>query len=33
VEAIGQGRARRWVASPVLGFTTTLLLTAPLPGG
>ena len=33
VEATGQGRARRWVASPVLGFTTTLLLTAPLPGG
>jgi len=33
VEALGQGRARRWVASPVLGFTTTLLLTAPLPGG
>lgn len=33
VEAIGQGRARRWVASPVLGFTTTLLLTTPLPGG
>lgn len=32
VEAVGQGRARRWVASPVLGFTTTLLLTAPLPG-
>lgn len=32
VQALGQGRARRWVASPVLGFTTTLLLTAPLPG-
>lgn len=33
VQALGQGRARRWVATPVLGFTTTLLLSAPLPGG
>lgn len=33
VKAIGDGRARRWVAAPVLGFTTTLLLTAPVPGG
>lgn len=31
-QAVGQGRARRWVASPILGFTTTLLLSAPLPG-
>ena len=32
VEAFGRGRARRWVAPPVPGFTTTLLLPAPLPG-
>jgi hypothetical protein len=29
--SIGRGRARRWMAPPVLGFTTTLLLPAPLP--
>jgi hypothetical protein len=29
----GRGRARRWLATPVAGFTTTLLLPAPLPGG
>lgn len=31
VQAIGQGRARRWVTPPIVGFTTTLLLPAPLP--
>lgn len=31
VQSFGRGRARRWTASPVLGFTTTLLLPAPLP--
>lgn len=31
VQPFGHGRARRWVTSPVLGFTTTLLLPAPLP--
>jgi DNA-binding transcriptional ArsR family regulator len=31
VHAFGRGRARRWVAAPVSGFTTTLLLPAPLP--
>jgi hypothetical protein len=31
VEPCGRGRARRWMASPVLGFTTTLLLPGPLP--
>jgi len=31
--AVGRGRARRWVASPMPGFTTTLLLPAPLPLG
>jgi DNA-binding transcriptional ArsR family regulator len=30
VHSFGQARARRWVSSPVPGFTTTLLLTAPL---
>jgi hypothetical protein len=30
-QAIGRGRARRWLA-PAPGFTTTLLLPAPLPG-
>lgn len=29
VRAIGRGRARRWLASPVIGFATTLLLPAP----
>jgi tetratricopeptide (TPR) repeat protein len=31
VQAVGRGRARRWMAPPVPGFTTTLLLPAPLP--
>jgi hypothetical protein len=31
VQAIGHGRARRWLTPPVPGFTTTLLLPAPLP--
>jgi winged helix-turn helix protein len=29
----GRGRARRWSAPPAPGFTTALLLPAPLPGG
>jgi len=33
VQSFGRGRARRWVAPPVPGFTTTLLLPAPLPTG
>ncbi|HWI28618.1 MAG TPA: hypothetical protein VN668_16710 [Stellaceae bacterium] len=33
VEALGRGRARRWTAAPMPGFTTTLLLPAPLPSG
>jgi hypothetical protein len=33
VQACGRGRARRWVTPPVPGFTTTLLLPAPLPIG
>jgi hypothetical protein len=32
VRAIGQGRARRWVAPPLVDFTTILLLPASLPG-
>jgi hypothetical protein len=32
VQSIGHGRARRWLTPPVPGFTTTLLLPAPLPG-
>jgi hypothetical protein len=32
VQSLGRGRARRWLASPVPGFTTALLLPAPLPG-
>lgn len=32
VQAFGRGRARRWMAPPPPGFTTTLLLPAPLPG-
>ncbi|MBV8408074.1 MAG: helix-turn-helix domain-containing protein [Alphaproteobacteria bacterium] len=32
VQAFGRGRARRWVTTPMPGFTTTLLLPAPLPG-
>ena len=31
VQSLGRGRARRWVTPPVPGFTTTLLLPAPLP--
>ena len=31
VQPFGQGRARRWMTTPVPGFTTTLLLPAPLP--
>jgi hypothetical protein len=31
VQSFGRGRARRWVTPPVPGFTTTLLLPAPLP--
>jgi hypothetical protein len=31
VQWVGRGRARRWMAPPVPGFTTTLLLPAPLP--
>jgi hypothetical protein len=33
VESYGRGRARRWVARPVPGFATTLLLPGPLPRG
>jgi hypothetical protein len=32
VQFFGRGRARRWMTPPVPGFTTTLLLPAPLPG-
>jgi len=32
VQWFGHGRARRWTMPPVPGFTTTLLLPAPLPG-
>jgi len=32
VAAFGRGRARRWTIEPLPGFTTTLLLPAPLPG-
>lgn len=31
VQSFGRGRARRWVTPPVPGFTTALLLPAPLP--
>jgi len=33
VRSVGDGPARRWMTPPVPGFTTTLLLPAPLPGG
>jgi len=33
VQSFGRGRARRWMTPPVMGFTTTLLLPAPLPIG
>jgi predicted ArsR family transcriptional regulator len=29
--SFGRGRARRWMVPPVTGFTTALLLPAPLP--
>ncbi|MDN7905319.1 helix-turn-helix domain-containing protein [Burkholderia diffusa] len=32
VQALGCGRARRWMTPPLPGFATTLLLPAPLPG-
>ena len=32
VQSFGQARARRWMTPPMAGFTTTLLLPAPLPG-
>jgi DNA-binding transcriptional ArsR family regulator len=32
VQSFGRARARRWMTPPVPGFTTTLLLSAPLPG-
>ena len=31
VQSLGRGRSRRWITPPVPGFTTTLLLPAPLP--
>jgi hypothetical protein len=31
VQSFGHGRARRWMSPPVAGFTTALLLSAPLP--
>jgi DNA-binding transcriptional ArsR family regulator len=31
VQSFGRGRARRWITPPVPGFTTTLLLPAPIP--
>ena len=33
VQWFGRGRARRWMAPPVPGFPTILLLPAPLPSG
>jgi hypothetical protein len=33
VQSFGRGRARRWMTPPLPGFTTTLLLPAPLPSG
>jgi hypothetical protein len=33
VQSYGRGRARRWMTPPVPGFTTSLLLPAPLPSG
>jgi hypothetical protein len=32
-QPLGRGPARRWITSPMPGFTTTLLLPAPLPSG
>jgi hypothetical protein len=31
IQSLSRGRARRWMTPPVPGFTTTLLLPAPLP--
>jgi hypothetical protein len=31
VQSFGRARARRWITPPMPGFTTTLLLPAPLP--
>jgi alcohol dehydrogenase class IV len=31
VQSSGRARARRWMTPPIAGFTTTLLLPAPLP--
>jgi DeoR/GlpR family transcriptional regulator of sugar metabolism len=31
VQSFGHGRTRRWMTPPAPGFTTTLLLPAPLP--
>jgi len=31
IQSIGEGRARRWITPPVVGFATTLLLPSPLP--
>jgi predicted ArsR family transcriptional regulator len=31
VKSFGRARARRWITPPLAGFTTTLLLPAPLP--
>ncbi|HKC45414.1 MAG TPA: helix-turn-helix domain-containing protein, partial [Burkholderiales bacterium] len=31
VQSLGHGRARRWMTPSMPGFTTTLLLSAPLP--
>jgi DNA-binding transcriptional ArsR family regulator len=31
VQSFGRGRARRWMTPPMPGFTTTLLLPAPIP--
>ena len=31
VQSFGRARARRWITPPLPGFTTTLLLSAPLP--
>jgi hypothetical protein len=33
VQAFGRGPSQRWMTPPLPGFATTLLLTAPLPGG
>ncbi len=33
VQGYGRGRARRWTTPPLPGFTTSLLLPGPLPGG